>query len=69
MSKIYEVPKGKTKARVDQAWGDMMDLGKEDIGYIDGYVQAADNRGYAVFIRLSDGWIEYAPLHCITAIN
>lgn len=40
-----------------------------DIGYIDGYVQAADGRPYAIFVRVSDGVIDMVMTHCLLAIE
>lgn len=60
-------PVGKTRAQIQQ------DIHQEqlkqfDMGYIDGYVQAADGRAYAVFVRESDGVIGFAPLYLIKAL-
>ena len=60
-------PVGKTPAQIQQ------DVHQEpfkqfDIGYIDGYVQAADSRAYAVFVRESDGVIGFVPLHLVKAL-
>lgn len=58
-------PVGKTPAKlihdVHQS-----DLKIGDRGYIDGYVQAADNRPYAVFVR-EDGVVDLAPVYAIQA--
>lgn len=41
---------------------------KGDKGFIDGYVKASDNRAYAVFIRFSDGHIDFIPVYQLRAI-
>lgn len=46
---------GKTKAII-QNNVPQSDLKKNDVGYIDGYVNGADSRPYAVFVR-DDGLI------------
>ena len=38
------------------------DLKKDDQGYIDGYLRAADNRGYAAVVVLSKGIVDFCPL-------
>lgn len=43
------------------------ELRKNDAGYIDGYVQAADSRPYAVFVRDSDGIVDLVHLHKLIA--
>lgn len=60
-------PAGKTPAQVRQDIH-QSNLKAGDIGYIDGYVQAADSRAYAVFVR-EDGVIDLAPLHLIKALS
>lgn len=42
------------------------DYKRGDIGYIDGYVQAADNRSYAVVV-LSDRKIKLIPTYALEA--
>lgn len=42
------------------------DFVKGDTGYIDGYVQAADTRPYAVFVR-DDGVIDLVPPYLLRA--
>lgn len=39
---------------------------KGDAGYIDGYVQAADSRPYAAFVR-ADGVIDLVPVYLLRA--
>jgi len=59
-------PKGKTHAKI---LSDIhqTDLKHGDMGYIDGYVRAGDSRPYAVFVRYSDGLIDFVPLHALRA--
>ncbi len=62
-----KIPSGKTKVilikDVHQS-----DFKKGDIGYIDGYVQAADRISYAVVVRLSDRKFEHVPIYKLEAI-
>jgi len=62
------VPTGKTsvKAISDETQGEIK---KGDIGYIDGYVQAADSRPYAIFVRLSDGKLGFMSFYQLQAIE
>lgn len=43
------------------------DFKKGDKGYVDGYVQAADGRPYAVVVRYSDGYMELVPAYSLKA--
>lgn len=58
----------KTRAQII-GYVDQSELKEGDIGYIDGYVQAADSRPYAVFVRESDGTIEMVNLFCLKALE
>lgn len=40
-----------------------------DKGYIDGYVQVADSRPYAVVVVLAKGLVELAPTHALKPIG
>ena len=60
-----QVPEGKTKAFVKEDIYQEI-LKKGDHGYIDGYVQGADSRAYAVFVR-KDGVIGMAAPYQLTA--
>lgn len=40
-----------------------------DVGYIDGYVQAADSCPYAVMVRDSDGAIDMVPTYHLKATD
>ncbi len=60
------IPEGKTKV-VLRNDVHQSELKENDVGYIDGYVQAADSRGYAVVVRLSDGLVEIVSICQIKA--
>jgi len=60
------VPTGKTEAWI-KLDVHQSDLNQGDEGYIDGYCQAADTRGYAIFVRHSDGLIDFVPLNSLMA--
>ena len=57
----------KTKVKIDQDVNESM-LRKDDIGYIDGYVTAADGRPYAVVVIPSTNVIDMCPLNLLTAL-
>ena len=59
-------PEGKTPAQLTNNVN-QSELKSGDIGYIDGYVQAADRRSYAVFVR-EDGLVDLAPVYCVKAL-
>ncbi len=54
------IPTGKTKVVLID---DDYTFKKGDIGYVDGYVQAADRKPYAIVIRLSDRKFEHVPIY------
>lgn len=56
----------KTKARVVSDVYQTA-LKKNDLGYIDGYVQGGDNRPYAVFVREPDGFIDLVSIYLLVA--
>lgn len=56
---------GKTKAMI-MSNVQQSELKKWDQGYIDGYVRGADDRAYAVFVRL-DGLIDLVSLYQLRA--
>lgn len=61
------IPAGKTEA-ILTADVHQSNFKKGDSGYIDGYVQAADTRPYAVFVRCDSGAIDLVPIHSLKAI-
>lgn len=64
MSQI--IPTGKTKV-ICVGQTHQSQILKGDTGYIDGYVQAADNRPYGIFVRFSDGVMDFVNAHDILA--
>ena len=64
---MTKYPKGKTPAQLRNNINQSV-LREFDIGYIDGYVQAADSRPYAVFVRDIDGVVDMVPLNSIKAL-
>ena len=60
-------PNGKTPAQLTKNIN-QSDLKELDLGYIDGYVQAADSRPYALFVREDDGLIDMVPVNCVKAL-
>jgi len=42
-------------------------LNRGDVGYIDGYLDSANDNPYAVFVRLSDGQISPVRVSNLTA--
>jgi hypothetical protein len=60
-------PKGKTPAQLTSNVNQSR-LREHDLGYIDGYVKAADDRPYAVFVRKGDGVIDMVPMDQIKAL-
>jgi hypothetical protein len=60
------LPEGKTRVQLEENVNQSV-LSKNDIGYIDGYVQAADRRPYAIFVRSTDGVVDMVPLNSLTA--
>lgn len=62
------VPVGKTKVSVrDKTYQSQVNI--DDIGYIDGYLTAADSKPYGVFVRLSDGLIDFVSTHSVRAVK
>ncbi len=61
------IPAGKTKVIITHSTPQNF-IEVNDQGYIDGYVTAADNRPYAVFVR-ADGKIELVLMGTFRAIN
>ena len=59
-------PEGKTPAQIRRDIN-QTNFKQFDLGYIDGYVQAADTRPYAVFVR-EDGVVDLVPVHQLTAL-
>lgn len=60
------IPKDKTKAMLRQDIH-QSELKKDDYGYIDGYVTAADNRPYAVFVDEA-GIVDLVPVYQLKAL-
>lgn len=61
-----KVPNGKSMAVMVKA-EHQCDLEVGAKGYIDGYVQAADNRPYAIFVS-ETGCVDMVSLYCLRAI-
>lgn len=57
----------KTKVKVDQDINESL-LRKGDLGYIDGYVTAADGRPYAVVVIPSTNVIDICPMNLLTPL-
>lgn len=55
----------KTKVEIDQNINESL-LRKHDIGYIDGYVTAADGRPYAVVVIPEKKLIDMCPINLLT---
>lgn len=60
-------PAGKTPAQL-KSNVHQSNLREFDLGYIDGNVQGADSRPYAVFVREIDGLVDMVPIHSIKAL-
>ena len=68
MDGTVKTPQGKTEAFVTQDIH-QTPFRREDFGYIDGYVTAADDRPYAVFVRASDGKVDLVATHQLLAVT
>ena len=68
MSSGFKFIKGKTFVRISHDVH-QSELKSGDTGYIDGYVNGADSRPYAVIVRISDGHIDCCPITSIVAMN
>lgn len=68
MSDRLEIPKGKTKV-VAIGNTHQSEIKKGDVGYIDGYCRGGNDVPFLVFVRLSDGRIDFVSTYNVTAIN
>jgi|TARA_R110000851_G_scaffold72207_1_gene160166 hypothetical protein len=63
---IMKIPEGKTKVKLMKSVSQSQ-LEIFDVGYIDGYAQAADERPYAVFVRVRDGLMDMVTINSVVA--